>query len=183
MAAFKKSGGFRNDKRGGGSFRSSGDRPSFPRQGRFENGQGRNDSRGDMFTATCAACSKHCEVPFRPSGARPVYCKDCFGGSRDVSRHDGSRHEAPRKFESRGVTPAQNGVGDTRVLELTRQVEALHKKIDEVTTILLRMVPVNTSESPKAITPKKKPAEKKLVLAAVKKPAKVTKVSKKKTKK
>ena len=40
----------------------------------------------EMFKATCADCKKECEVPFRPSGDRPVYCKDCFakrkGGSR-----------------------------------------------------------------------------------------------------
>jgi len=31
-------------------------------------------------------CNKECEVPFKPSGDRPVYCKECFskrkGGGR-----------------------------------------------------------------------------------------------------
>jgi len=40
----------------------------------------------EMHKATCADCNKECEVPFKPSGDRPVYCKDCFskrkGGSR-----------------------------------------------------------------------------------------------------
>ncbi|MDH4335092.1 MAG: zinc-ribbon domain containing protein [Chloroflexota bacterium] len=37
-------------------------------------------SRGprEMFDATCARCSKETQVPFRPTGARPVYCSDCF---------------------------------------------------------------------------------------------------------
>ena len=31
-----------------------------------------------MHKAVCADCGKNCEVPFRPSGDRPVYCKNCF---------------------------------------------------------------------------------------------------------
>lgn len=36
-----------------------------------------DDSR-EMHKATCADCGKECEVPFKPSGDRPVYCKECF---------------------------------------------------------------------------------------------------------
>jgi CxxC-x17-CxxC domain-containing protein len=32
-----------------------------------------------MHAATCAECGVETEVPFRPSGERPVYCRDCFG--------------------------------------------------------------------------------------------------------
>ncbi|AEG61667.1 zinc-ribbon domain containing protein [Desulforamulus ruminis] len=32
----------------------------------------------EMYPATCAACGVETEVPFRPSGDRPVYCRDCF---------------------------------------------------------------------------------------------------------
>ena len=31
-----------------------------------------------MHRATCADCKKECELPFKPSGDRPVYCKECF---------------------------------------------------------------------------------------------------------
>jgi|WetSurMetagenome_2_1015567.scaffolds.fasta_scaffold377343_1 CxxC-x17-CxxC domain-containing protein len=31
-----------------------------------------------MFQVICADCAKNCEVPFRPSVGRPVYCKECF---------------------------------------------------------------------------------------------------------
>lgn len=37
----------------------------------------------EMFTATCAECKKECTVPFKPSGNRPVYCKECFGKRKD----------------------------------------------------------------------------------------------------
>lgn len=42
-----------------------------------------NDRRGfggprEMHKATCADCGKECEVPFKPTEGRPVYCRDCF---------------------------------------------------------------------------------------------------------
>ncbi|MBU0612459.1 hypothetical protein KKB10_00430 [Patescibacteria group bacterium] len=32
-----------------------------------------------MFPATCDECGNKCEVPFRPSGGKPVLCSNCFG--------------------------------------------------------------------------------------------------------
>jgi len=32
----------------------------------------------EMHDAICAACGCETQVPFRPSGDRPVYCRDCF---------------------------------------------------------------------------------------------------------
>ena len=41
--------------------------------------------RREMFSVVCAECGKDTQVPFQPSGNRPVYCSDCFsrqgGGS------------------------------------------------------------------------------------------------------
>ena len=53
------SGGFGNNRFGGGN-RSYNDRPK------------------EMHKAICADCKVECEVPFKPSGERPVYCRDCF---------------------------------------------------------------------------------------------------------
>ena len=45
-------------------------------------------SRGarQMYSATCSSCGKEAQVPFQPSGDKPVYCSDCFqqrgGGNR-----------------------------------------------------------------------------------------------------
>jgi len=52
-----------NNRFGGGNF--GGDRP--PRQ---------------MHKAVCAECQKDCEVPFKPSGDRPVYCRECHQAKR-----------------------------------------------------------------------------------------------------
>jgi len=41
-------------------------------------GGGSHGQRREMFPAVCAQCGKDTEVPFKPSGDRPVYCNDCF---------------------------------------------------------------------------------------------------------
>jgi CxxC-x17-CxxC domain-containing protein len=40
-----------------------------------------NNSYGaprQMFPTTCTECGKSTEVPFQPSGDKPVYCSDCY---------------------------------------------------------------------------------------------------------
>ena len=36
------------------------------------------NSNREMHKAVCADCKKECEVPFKPSGDRPVYCRECY---------------------------------------------------------------------------------------------------------
>src|SRR5438067_344110 len=40
----------------------------------------------EMFSATCSSCGQEAQVPFQPSGDKPVYCSSCFqqrgGGTR-----------------------------------------------------------------------------------------------------
>jgi CxxC-x17-CxxC domain-containing protein len=35
-----------------------------------------------MYDATCADCGRTAQVPFQPTGSRPVYCNDCFRARR-----------------------------------------------------------------------------------------------------
>ncbi len=92
MRDFNRSGG---NSRGGGR--------SFGGGGRSFGGGGRGRSeRPEMFSATCDQCGKDCEVPFRPSGDKPVYCSDCFETKRD----DGGRDSRGGRFESRERRPS-----------------------------------------------------------------------------
>jgi CxxC-x17-CxxC domain-containing protein len=36
----------------------------------------------EMHKVTCAECGKETEVPFKPDGTRPVYCRDCYQNHR-----------------------------------------------------------------------------------------------------
>lgn len=60
---FGGGGGGRGGYGGGGGRGGFGDRPRAPKQ---------------MYPAVCAECGKQTEVPFKPAGDRPVYCRDCF---------------------------------------------------------------------------------------------------------
>ena len=58
----------------------------FDRPGRFDRGSRESSFRERSFTkAICSDCKKECEVPFRPTGDRPVYCKECFGKHKEGS--------------------------------------------------------------------------------------------------
>jgi len=46
--------------------------------GGYNRGGGGYQQR-EMHDATCAACGTKTQVPFRPSGDRPVFCRECFG--------------------------------------------------------------------------------------------------------
>lgn len=41
-------------------------------------GGGYDRGSREMFSATCASCGREAQVPFRPTGSKPVYCSDCF---------------------------------------------------------------------------------------------------------
>ena len=60
---------------GGGSYSGGG------RSGGYSSGP------REMFSATCSSCGREAQVPFRPSGAKPVYCSDCFTNQRSSSRY------------------------------------------------------------------------------------------------
>ncbi|MFC2021924.1 CxxC-x17-CxxC domain-containing protein [Chloroflexota bacterium] len=40
-----------------------------------------------MFPVKCATCGQDTEVPFEPSGDRPVYCRDCYRKTNPVKRY------------------------------------------------------------------------------------------------
>ena len=85
-------GGGRGGDRGGRGGFGGGNRGGFGggRDSRGGDRGGRGGDRGDvqMHEAVCSDCGKVCEVPFRPTSGKPVYCKDCFGekGGRDEGR-------------------------------------------------------------------------------------------------
>lgn len=53
-------------------------------RGGFNRGPRRDFNSGprEMHKAVCSECKKECEVPFKPTEGKPVYCKDCFSKRR-----------------------------------------------------------------------------------------------------
>jgi CxxC-x17-CxxC domain-containing protein len=74
-----------NDKPRSGPSRNRGSRNFRSEGNRFRGNDNRgfrsnNFNRGpkEMHKAICSECKKECEVPFKPTEGKPVYCKECF---------------------------------------------------------------------------------------------------------
>lgn len=140
-------GGFsRGGDRGRGGF--SRGRSSF---GGSRGGFGRDD-RGprEMFKTTCSNCGKECEVPFRPTNGKPVYCSDCF-----EKMGNGGRSE-PRRDERPSFRPQAPVVDNS-------QFVAMNAKLDKIISLL---EPKKVEVKEEVIAPKVKKVAKK---ASVKK--------------
>ena len=65
---------------GGGGYSSGGGGGGYGGGG--GGGGGYDRPPRQMYDATCADCGKIAQVPFQPTGSRPVYCNDCFRSRR-----------------------------------------------------------------------------------------------------
>ena len=75
-------------------------RPSRPFSHPHRNDRGRqgNGPRERTYTrVVCSDCSKECEIPFKPSGDRPVYCKECFSKRRKDNPFNANRDNRPEQ--------------------------------------------------------------------------------------
>lgn len=120
-------GGDRGGFRSGGGNRGGGER-------RFD----RDSGPKEMHQATCAACHKSCEVPFRPTGDKPVYCRDCFmtqGGGNDAPRGGDRFQKSDRRDFAPKMTPriAPQGGGNE---DLKKQLEAVNAKLERLIGIM-----------------------------------------------
>ena len=83
------------------------------------------------FDAVCSNCGKACQVPFRPDGQKPVYCKNCFDAPRSAFP------AIKRSASAIASTPTGgSGGGEKSIGDLTRQIAAMNTKIDTMLKIL-----------------------------------------------
>src|SRR3989338_8264812 len=120
------------------------------------------DESRSMYKSVCANCGKSCEVPFKPSGDRPVYCRDCFrerseGGGGAPKQGGASATSSSPRPSSQGAPRPSDG--------LSAQVSAMSTKLDR----LLALMENASSPAPhasrqtgkKTASKKKMPARKK----------------------
>ncbi len=70
----------------------------FERSPRHDREKQGNGFRERTFTrVVCSDCSKECEIPFKPSGGRPVYCKECFSKRRKDNPFNANRDNRPEE--------------------------------------------------------------------------------------
>jgi CxxC-x17-CxxC domain-containing protein len=124
----------------------------FKRGGKPNFKGGDRDSRPKtMHDATCSNCGVQCQVPFRPNGSKPVYCRDCFpkmtGSS--TNRFDNDDHRLPRKvgrdFSSAAhrplppmpsIAPAANDDIKNELVEVNARLDRLIFVVENLATAL-----------------------------------------------
>lgn len=179
MKDFKKGGRFGGGSHGG-DFKRGGFNRGAPRDGGGFGGGPRRDfgNGGEMHTAVCADCGKTCEVPFRPNGKKPVFCKDCFANNRDEGAPREFSH-SPRPSDREERAPMRHegrDRGGERGGELKSHIEMLSSKIDKLTRLVEEL---QSRESTKAVV-----AQQEVIKTPVKKTVKkAPKTSKKVSKK
>lgn len=152
-------------------------------------GGDRDRERPQMHEAICSDCGKRCEVPFKPTGDKPVYCSQCFSshrGSPVSNRFErrgserprfqekrmfdakcdkcGKRFELPFRptgdkpvycnecFDRSGTSPNKNN--DRVVNQYKEQFDMLNSKLDMIIKVLIPTVPAK--EEKKVVMSKKK---------------------------
>jgi CxxC-x17-CxxC domain-containing protein len=136
MGDFRPSrGGFGGRSGGRGSFGGG--------RGGFGGGRGRSFGGGrggfgggdrprpEMHDATCAQCGDACQVPFKPTGEKPVLCSNCFRKSEQGSGSNTSQGSnfSPRREAPRPQSSAAPGVSQ-------EQFKQLNVKLDKILGIL-----------------------------------------------
>lgn len=147
MGDFRKGGGKRFSGHGGGFSRRDGGRVGF--------GGGRDRGPVTMHQTICAQCGKPCEVPFKPTSGRPVYCNDCFRGKKETG-------------SDRGGGGFGSDIGKGNNYELKKQLEILNVKMDR----LIKAVETMANIKPLVVKEKAKEAVKTVPVVKAKKSVK-----------
>ena len=82
---FGRGSGSFGGNRGGGGFRKDRDSDRWPRE---------------MHDATCSRCGNKCQVPFKPTGSKPVFCSDCFRQNESGNTFGANRGKPERQTQS-----------------------------------------------------------------------------------
>jgi CxxC-x17-CxxC domain-containing protein len=119
--------------------------------------------RREMHKAVCSECGNDCEVPFRPSGDKPIFCSNCFEGKERPSR----RSSGGSGFGTRDNTNKQ----------LLEQISSVNTKLDRILKVL------ESGDDPKPASKKLKVKKTVKKAASKDKKAETKKASKEKLKK
>lgn len=138
----------RDDNRGGGyrggsGFSRGGSRGGFGGGGRSSFGGSRGGDR-EMFSTVCSNCQKECQVPFKPTNGKPVYCSDCFekmGNRSDRPSNDRYPSNDRPRFDDRAPRAPQTQGGP--------DLGAINAKLDKILAILAPAPVVKVVEAKK----------------------------------
>jgi len=176
-------GNFKQGKRFGdgggrknGFDRREGGRSSFSR-GNFKGFGGRDRGSITLHQAICDQCKKPCEVPFRPTEGKPVYCNTCFGGKKEMDndrgrRGDGFSRQSFDRYPAQPRTSVEGGNFQGENEAIKKQLESLNAKVDRIVSLIEKMTHIavpTISDTGKKATPATSSAKTKKVVKKGKK--------------
>lgn len=139
-----------NFNRGGNNFSSNrGGGNRFGRERDFGRPSFRNENRGPiaMTQVICDKCKKPCEVPFRPTAGKPVYCNDCF---RNQDNFNQSR--APRRdFNDRSQTSGSSFSRNKDESDIKKQLDLLNSKMDKLIISMENLIQAKSSKKTEVV--------------------------------
>ena len=154
---------------------------------------GRDRGPATMHEAVCDECGKSCEVPFRPTKGKPIYCNVCFESKKPESDRGNERFSQEKYKSQKASTRSDFGGQSSRrdndglkeqLVQLNSKMDRLIKAIEnmrntepaviEKKAVKTRMLPSAPKTVKKAPKEKSKKIAKKTVTPAPKKKPKKT---------
>ena len=134
----------------------------------FNRGKGNRfggPTRPSMYPAVCSECGRDCEVPFRPIGDKPIYCRDCFSKKKGFS--DNRQPSAPVNHDQyKQQFELLNNKLDN-ILRLLTVKPALEKMTEKAVKAEAPVIKVDKKKADKKVEAKKVAAPKKVAKKAV----------------
>ena len=117
-----------------------GNKASFSGKAGSGYARGNHDDRPVLHSATCSKCNAPCEVPFKPNGKKPIYCRSCFHKDVGAQIFERSEHQGdnrPSHDRTSFEKPAYRSTPRVCSDEVAKQLKALNAKMDQVLKALL----------------------------------------------
>jgi CxxC-x17-CxxC domain-containing protein len=129
--------GSRNDRFNSGFDRNERPNSNFDRNERSDRGDRFGSGDREMFSAICDDCGKDCQLPFKPSSSKPVYCSRCFEARGEKSGlRDKGRDSRDLRDSRDGGSRSDDGGKSKEIGELKAQIISMGAKIEKIMRVL-----------------------------------------------
>lgn len=132
-------------------------------RGGFGGGNRGGFEKKQMHKATCSDCGNSCEVPFRPTGERPIYCSNCFGRHREDAPQ--RQNSGPRNFEKQNFDNRSHGDTFRKDMPVRQEyrpdtqtkdaLEKINNKLERILKLLTPTIIVTPEEIEKVVVAEK----------------------------
>lgn len=97
---------------------------------------GRDSDRHSMYRTTCDHCGKDCEVPFKPTSGKPVFCSSCFEKNHNKDQKKFGFERGDRRYNSGESRKRNYSEYEKGTDQLKKEIALLNKKLDKILEIL-----------------------------------------------